>query len=133
MHRLAKHLVSPANSKDRAAAAQMRGQVHVPALIPQKARSPRVDLLPGRITRSLSPGIASPARTMRRATPGSCERGSRSSKLAIRLKARQATFSPLSRAFRGQVERILGRQLRGLGKERQHAQPRQPVRAAISR
>ena len=52
----------------------------------KKARSPIVDLLPGRMTISASAGIGSPGLTKTSLTPGSMPSGSRSSKLAMRAR-----------------------------------------------
>ena len=52
----------------------------------KKARSPMVDLLPGRMTISASAGIGSPGLTKTSLTPGSMPSGSRSSKLAMRAR-----------------------------------------------
>ena len=90
------------------------------------ARSAIVDLEPSRMTRSASPGSADPGHTLITSTSGSASSGSRSSKLETcgRIGTAILTFAcfAVSRAFRRQSERILGRQAMGIGEERHQAE-----------
>ena len=83
------------------------------------ARSPRVALLPGSSTRSVSPGSAVPGSRIARSTSGSRRSGSRSSKLLIRGSRGTTILMPPGRLRAGEPEDVLRRQLGG-GREPGH-------------